>query len=157
METWDYRVVHRINSEGVEEFAVLEVFFDDDGEILCYDPEPVVASGSDLGDLLKFIEFLSEAASQPTLEATDMKLLGDHISSIAGEIESDDAIQLETIVNELTGTAPPTPHPEAMKVMIPAKLAQQIRDLYEDDPPRAMELIERLASIPTEHIKKHGH
>ena len=73
--TWNHRVVKKSTDtgDGLDEiYEIHEIYYDDDGEILCYSENPTVPMGLDLSDLEGDLKLRLEALDKPVLEMKDL-------------------------------------------------------------------------------------
>jgi len=75
--SWNYRIVKQTfppsgpDGEIHEDYAIHEVYYDDDGNPESLSAEPAKAVGNDLNDLRNEFENMSAALSQPVLNYED--------------------------------------------------------------------------------------
>jgi hypothetical protein len=65
--SWNYRVMRK-TVDGETSWGVHEVFYDDDGRVTGWTPEPVAVAGDSLEEIQQQLARMAEAAERPPLE-----------------------------------------------------------------------------------------
>ena len=71
MATWNYRVVKR-TTEHETFYAIYEVYYDEEGNVIACTVNPVPCFGEDLSELEAAHVLMAEAFSKPTLNYDDI-------------------------------------------------------------------------------------
>lgn len=65
---WNHRVVHRVFENGIDEYSIREVYYNDDGSIYGFTESPIQVYGDTLEELKETLQYLMNCVSFPVLE-----------------------------------------------------------------------------------------
>ena len=74
--SWNYRMIHQILEDGEHQFAVHEVYYDDnDGIIKSWTANPVYPSGETIEEFSSDLSHYRRSLMQPTLEMAELEAM----------------------------------------------------------------------------------